>query len=48
MAMFNFILWCIIGVISVVQSSLNMKCSWLEFFICYTVLMIHLGSRAFA
>ena len=48
MDMFLFILWCIVGVISVIQSSLNIKCSWIEFFLCYVVLMMYLASNAFA
>ena len=47
MAMFNFVLWCIVGVIAVIQSSLNLKCSWIEYFLCYGVLMIYLADKAF-
>ena len=47
MAMFNFVLWSIVGVISVIQSSLNIKCSWLSYFLCYSVLMVYLADKAF-
>ena len=47
MDIINFVIWCIVGVIAVIQSSMNMKCSWVEYFICYAVLMCNLASNVF-